>query len=126
MHLVDSPFEQPLGRRTAAEVWARQVRWARLRRKTFPPFFALEILTGCLLPVVATVPADCSRPSAAIVKATMVSLSSLATNRVLPEGSSVMKRGVTPRLAVQPSGRSESPPGSTAKAATLSCPLLEA
>ena len=55
VHLVDSPFEQPLGRRTAAEVWARQVRWARLRRKTFPPFFALEILTGCLLPVVATV-----------------------------------------------------------------------
>ena len=55
VHLVDSPFEQPLGTRTAGEVWARQVRWARLRRKTFPPFFALEILTGCVLPVLATV-----------------------------------------------------------------------
>ena len=54
VHLVDSPFEQPLGYRTAAEVWARQVRWARLRRKTFPLFFALEILTGCLLTVLAT------------------------------------------------------------------------
>ena len=54
VHLVDSPFEQPLGVRQAADVWARQVRWARLRRKTFPPFFALEILTGCLLPVLAT------------------------------------------------------------------------
>jgi ceramide glucosyltransferase len=54
VHLVDSPFEQPLGARTAAEVWARQVRWARLRRKTFPPFFALEILTGSFLPVLAT------------------------------------------------------------------------
>ncbi len=54
VHLVDSPFEQPLGTRSLREVWARQVRWARLRRKTFPPFFALEILTGCLLPVLAT------------------------------------------------------------------------
>ena len=54
VHLVDSPFEQPLGVRSLAEVWARQVRWARLRRKTFPPFFALEIFVGCLLPVLAT------------------------------------------------------------------------
>jgi ceramide glucosyltransferase len=54
VHLVDSPFEQPLGIRTMADVWARQVRWARLRRKTFPPFFVLEILTGCLLPLLAT------------------------------------------------------------------------
>ena len=54
VHLVDSPFEQPLGIRGLGEVWARQVRWARLRRKTFPAFFALEILTGCLLTAVAT------------------------------------------------------------------------
>ena len=31
-----------------AEVWARQVRWARLRRVTFPIFFLPEILTGCV------------------------------------------------------------------------------
>ena len=54
VHLVASPFEQPLGTRSLRDIWARQVRWARLRRKTFPLFFALEILTGCLLPVIAT------------------------------------------------------------------------
>ncbi len=53
VRLVDSPFEQPLGRRTMREVWARQIRWARLRRVTFLPFFLLEIVTGCLLPVLA-------------------------------------------------------------------------
>jgi ceramide glucosyltransferase len=36
VHLVDAPFEQPLGRRRAGEVWARQLRWARLRRVSFP------------------------------------------------------------------------------------------
>ena len=50
VHLVASPFEQPLGRRRLAEVWARQLRWARLRRVTFPAFFAPEIGTGPLLP----------------------------------------------------------------------------
>ena len=53
VHLVDSPFEQPLGFRHFGEVWARQVRWARLRRKTFPAFFALEVFVGCLFPVIA-------------------------------------------------------------------------
>lgn len=53
VRLVDSPFEQPLGRRTIREIWARQVRWARLRRVTFLPFFLLEIVTGCLLPLLA-------------------------------------------------------------------------
>ncbi|MDO9429011.1 MAG: ceramide glucosyltransferase [Methylobacterium sp.] len=50
VHLVASPFEQPLGRRGLAEVWARQLRWARLRRVTFPAFFAPEIGTGPVLP----------------------------------------------------------------------------
>jgi len=36
VHLVDMPFAHPLGRRTAQEVLARQLRWARLRRATFP------------------------------------------------------------------------------------------
>ncbi len=53
VRLVDSPFEQPLGRRTMREVWARQVRWARLRRVTFLPFFLLEIFTGSLVPSLA-------------------------------------------------------------------------
>jgi ceramide glucosyltransferase len=51
--LVDNPFEQPLGRRTFAEVWGRQLRWARLRRVTFLPFFLLEVFTGLLFPSLA-------------------------------------------------------------------------
>jgi len=47
--LVDAPFGQPLGPRTARQVWDRQTRWARLRRMSFPGFFAIEILTGCVL-----------------------------------------------------------------------------
>ena len=41
------PSPQPLGRREALSVWRRQLRWARLRRVTFPLEFAPEILTGC-------------------------------------------------------------------------------
>ncbi|MDB5512346.1 MAG: ceramide glucosyltransferase [Enterovirga sp.] len=51
VHLVDAPFEQPLGARTAAEVWSRQVRWARLRRVTFPLFFAPEVSSGAMVPL---------------------------------------------------------------------------
>ena len=53
VHLVDNPFEQPLGRRGAAEVWARQLRWARLRRMSFPLLFLPEILLGGALPSLA-------------------------------------------------------------------------
>lgn len=50
VNLVAAPFPQPLGRRSFAEIWSRQIRWARLRRVTFPLFFAPEILSGMLLP----------------------------------------------------------------------------
>ncbi|HWB48193.1 MAG TPA: ceramide glucosyltransferase [Stellaceae bacterium] len=53
VHLMDGPFEQPLARRGAGEVWARQLRWARLRRITFPLLYAPEILTGCAFPLLA-------------------------------------------------------------------------
>lgn len=53
VRLVDRPFEQPLGLRTRPQVWDRQVRWARLRRATFPIFYAPEILSGCALPSAA-------------------------------------------------------------------------
>ena len=53
VNLVDSPFEQPLGSRTAADVWRRQARWARTRRKTFPFFYAPEIFAGAALPCIA-------------------------------------------------------------------------
>ncbi|PDQ21507.1 ceramide glucosyltransferase [Mesorhizobium sanjuanii] len=52
VNLVASPFEQPLGQRTFGEIWSRQARWARLRRVTFPLFFAPEILTGVAAPLV--------------------------------------------------------------------------
>jgi len=51
VHLVSAPFEQPLGQRHAGEIWSRQARWARLRRVTFPQYFAPEILTGALPPL---------------------------------------------------------------------------
>lgn len=50
VHLVGQPFEQPLGPRRLGEVVQRQFRWARLRRVTFLPFFAPEVLAGPLVP----------------------------------------------------------------------------
>lgn len=55
VRLVDAPFEQPLGRRSAAEVWRRQVRWARLRRTSFKACFMPEILAGGLWPLLAAI-----------------------------------------------------------------------
>lgn len=49
VHLVGQPFEQPLGPRRLADAVQRQFRWARLRRVTFLPFFALEILAAPML-----------------------------------------------------------------------------
>jgi ceramide glucosyltransferase len=51
VHLVDRPFNQPLGARSFRQIWDRQARWARLRRMTFPRLFALEILTSALIPI---------------------------------------------------------------------------
>src|SRR6266700_7011868 len=53
VRLVDAPFEQPLGYRSAGEVWARQLRWAQLRQASFRPYYALEILAGSLAPLAA-------------------------------------------------------------------------
>jgi ceramide glucosyltransferase len=53
VRLVDAPFEQPLGWRSAAEVWRRQVRWARLRRTSFKAYFMPEILAGGAWPLAA-------------------------------------------------------------------------
>lgn len=52
VRLADSYFVQPLRNRGVREVWARQVRWARLRRVSFPLCFALEILSGGIWPSV--------------------------------------------------------------------------
>jgi ceramide glucosyltransferase len=55
VHLADGAFPQPLGRRTASGVWGRQVRWARLRKVTFPGLFGTEILSGLVAPLVGLV-----------------------------------------------------------------------
>jgi ceramide glucosyltransferase len=54
VRLIDRPLAQPLGRRSAAEVWNRQVRWARLRRASFLLYFLPEVLSGGVLPIIAT------------------------------------------------------------------------
>lgn len=51
VRLVDQPFPQPLGRRSAGQVWSRQLRWARLRRVTFPLFFLPEIVTSSVFAI---------------------------------------------------------------------------
>jgi len=61
IHVMGSPFEQPLAQRSAAEVWSRQLRWARLRRITFPLLFVPELATGCFFPLVAGAYAAASR-----------------------------------------------------------------
>jgi ceramide glucosyltransferase len=52
VRLAAQPFAQPLGRRSASEVWNRQLRWARLRRASFFGCFLPEALAGGLLPLV--------------------------------------------------------------------------
>jgi ceramide glucosyltransferase len=53
VRLVDRPFPQPLGYRSAREVWYRQLRWARLRRASFFAYFLPEALSGGTLPMLA-------------------------------------------------------------------------
>jgi ceramide glucosyltransferase len=53
VRLIDRPLAQPLGHRTASEVWNRQLRWARLRRASFFIYFAPEIFSGGVLPMIA-------------------------------------------------------------------------
>ena len=50
-HLVNMPFQQPLGVRRIRDVWFRQLRWARLRRATFPLHFTPEIITTSLVTI---------------------------------------------------------------------------
>jgi ceramide glucosyltransferase len=49
------PYAQLLGRKTFRQVWNRHLRWARLRRASFPALFAPEIFSGILPPLAALV-----------------------------------------------------------------------
>jgi ceramide glucosyltransferase len=53
VRLAPLPFPQPLGRRSAGDFWRRQVRWAKLRRATFPAAYVPEILAGSLPALIA-------------------------------------------------------------------------
>lgn len=85
VHLVEAPFEQPLGRRGFAEVWARQGRWSRLRRVTFPAFFLPEVAAGAVAPLLfglaAAATAGVSLPGVALATLTMLYLPELALAR---------------------------------------------
>jgi ceramide glucosyltransferase len=48
--VVNEPFAQPLGRRRFAEVWRRQLRWARMRSLSFPALYCTELPAGGLPP----------------------------------------------------------------------------
>lgn len=56
VRLTQQAFTQPIGPRSFAAVWGRQLRWARVRRDGFPGLFAAEILLGPWVPLVALVP----------------------------------------------------------------------
>jgi ceramide glucosyltransferase len=53
VRVLTAPWPQPLGHRSLASVWDRQVRWARVRRLGFPAIFATEFLSGAVAPVLA-------------------------------------------------------------------------
>ncbi|MCM2473299.1 glycosyltransferase [Rhizobium sp. CG5] len=54
VRLTLEPFQQPLGQRSWTGIWRRQLRWARLRRASFPLYFAPEIASGGALPMLST------------------------------------------------------------------------
>jgi ceramide glucosyltransferase len=55
VRVADRPFAQPLGRRSLAGVWRRQLRWARQRRLSVPGFFCAELGAGGLFPCLLAV-----------------------------------------------------------------------
>ncbi|SOC16126.1 ceramide glucosyltransferase [Rhodobacter sp. JA431] len=56
VRLTRQAFTQPIGPRSFGAVWARQLRWARVRRDGFVGLFAAEILLGPFVPLAALVP----------------------------------------------------------------------
>jgi ceramide glucosyltransferase len=50
VRLTTRMYEQPVGARSAQAVWARQLRWSRVRRDGFAGLFALECLQGSVPP----------------------------------------------------------------------------
>jgi ceramide glucosyltransferase len=86
VRLADGAFEQPLGVRTASQVWSRQVRWARLRRSTFPVYWALEALSGLMLPLLAAVVAAIGFERDPVLWGALLTFTWLASEAVLAAG----------------------------------------
>ena len=66
--------KQPLGHRALGDVWTRQVRWARLRRVTFPIAYAAEILTTPLWAMIACAIAAAQIDAPAPLAATLAAM----------------------------------------------------
>ena len=62
VRLLRHPVEQPLGRRSLREIWKRYVRWAQLRRESFPALYAVEWLMTPLAPAVLAAIASSGSP----------------------------------------------------------------
>lgn len=63
VRVANEPFAQPLGRRSFADVWRRQLRWARMRSLSFPILYTTELPAGGLPPFVL----GCSLASADVL-----------------------------------------------------------
>jgi ceramide glucosyltransferase len=55
IRLVPRSFPQPLGHRSMTDALRRQLRWARLRRVSFPLSYATEITSCAIFPIAAAV-----------------------------------------------------------------------
>jgi len=53
LSVAGPPYPQLLGHKTFKQVWNRHLRWARLRRASFPALYAPEIFSGVLPPLAA-------------------------------------------------------------------------
>lgn len=53
--LAIRPIEQPVGRRSFATMWGRQLRWARLRRAGLAATYLPEIVSGGLFPILTAI-----------------------------------------------------------------------
>lgn len=49
--LTPVPFAQPIGQRSFAQVWNRQLRWSRVRRDGFAALFVMEVMNGAAVPL---------------------------------------------------------------------------
>ncbi len=101
VHLVDAPFEQPLGIRRPSEIWARQLRWARLRRVTFPLFFAPEILSSPLVPAMALVWALGASPAVWLSAAGLLALTYAGEAWLASRAGWHLRLGTLPALIVR-------------------------